>query len=1310
MKKSILCGLNLPQLIKEETLANIFSASVLLHKDKPALIFNNLQIAYAQLNHWSNAVANSMIKQGLSNGKVIGLWHKRGLDLHVAILSIVKAGCTYIPVDYDMPLERVQAIFTEGNVNAYFGDKDVELEIQNLEVVELPLEEVSLKPVNYSSATNAYILYTSGSTGKPKGIPITQKQICHLVRSENEIIKITANDIVYQGFSVSFDMWCEETWISYLAGAAIVVADATTSKAIDELSDFLRKNKITVLHAVPSLLAVIDDDIPSLRLVNAGGEACSNNVLKQWAKKGRDFYNSYGPTETTVTSSMICLRAEDEITIGHPLPNYNYAVVDENLNVVPVGTEGELVISGPGVGAGYINLPELTAQKFVAKPMGEIDLPGERLYKTGDAVIISEAGKVIFKGRFDDQVKVRGYRIELGEIESQLSSLNTITNAAVAIKKDAYDQDELVAYVQLNNGSVFNPEGLREALLKTLPVYMIPNIFVEITTFPRLPSGKINRKELPTPAEFLEKKQAIHYQINEADTISVKILSALSNLFPGKAITLSTDFFNDLGGHSLIAANFVSVLRKEGKINSISIKDVYLNRPIGKFIEALALNNTDSTKNENEAFNPIKPLRYYLCFLGQIITLPLILSFFAAQLYIPYLGYYYAQVKQENHFISFGVSILLFCLISPLMTLISIISKKLIIGKYKAGEYPLWGSYYFRYWLVDSLNKLVNLNLFNGTPLYNLYMRSMGLKLGKNVHLSAFDCGAPDLIEIGDCTSISSSVMLNNIVIENGLLKISSIKIGDHCYIGTSSVVNGNCKMENQSELKDLSCLSYGQVATEGGIYNGSPACLVKQKTKAEYSKATIISKRRNTTFSIIYLLLLLIFPFAVLIPFFPGLVTLYELDQLAGDYQFYYLFLTPLISVVYIAIFILQTVFFSRLLLGKIKPGKYSVYSGTYLRKWLVDQFCDLSLFILHPVYASVFISGYFRALGAKVGKRSEISTASNITPQLLTIGNESFIADAVNLGESDVRDNYLILEKTSIGNKTFIGNSALVPQGSALGDNMLIGVLSIPPDAEELKQNNAKDWFGSPPIAMPGRQKSETFDDSLTFNPSKTTYFKRAFVESIRVIVPITFILCSSWLFISYIHDVILDDAWYMFIFYLPIYFLGFIGIPAFLFVVILKWLFVGKYKSKQKPMWSMGVWLSEGITSTYEALAVPYLLDYLQGTPLLPMCLRLLGIKIGKKTCLFTTDFTEFDVIKIGNDVAMNKDCGPQTHLFEDRIMKIGEIRIDDQSSIGTRSIILYDTVIGKNVKLNPLSLVMKGENLSDDSVFEGCPIKS
>src|ERR1700744_2853434 len=396
---SILLGANRPDLIREETLADLFRQSAREYAAKTALIFHDQSLTYAELDRWSNAVADYLNKKGIARNSKVGVWWQRGLELHVAILGIIKAGATYVPVDREIPAERVEIIMQEVGAAGCFSAVKLNIDCLRFNVVAQPGEHDPIKLAKGPQPNDgAYVLYTSGSTGKPKGIPINHKQICHLVRSEQSVIGIRNTDKVYQGFSVSFDMWCEETWISYCAGATLWVADNTTSKAIEELGDTLKKENITILHAVPSLLAVMEDSIPSLRLVNAGGEACTPQVLAKWAKNGIKFYNSYGPTETTVTATIAQLNPGDNIVIGDPLPNYNLAVVDEKLNLLPYGEAGELIITGPGVSTGYVKLPQLTSEKFVTKPASLSVLPGDKVYRTGDAAIINKDGSIDLQG------------------------------------------------------------------------------------------------------------------------------------------------------------------------------------------------------------------------------------------------------------------------------------------------------------------------------------------------------------------------------------------------------------------------------------------------------------------------------------------------------------------------------------------------------------------------------------------------------------------------------------------------------------------------------------------------------------------------------------------------------------------------------------------------------------------------------------------------------------------------------------------------------------------------------------------------
>ncbi len=1310
LEQSIINGPYRPDLLRDETLPDLFRQSAAAYPNKIALIFEQQSVTYRQLDRWSDAIAADLIERGIGRGSKVGLWWRRGLELHAAILGIVKAGATYIPVDREMPAERVELVLAEAQATACFSRFMLNTDCLILSVVPMPEADTTIE-VSASPQPDdcAYILYTSGSTGKPKGIPISHRQICHLVRAEQSIFNIRPDDRVYQGFSVSFDMWCEETWVSYFAGATLWVADDTTSKAIDELSNVLNQQKITVLHAVPSLLAVIEEDMPSLRLINAGGEACTPQVVNKWSKPSREFYNSYGPTETTVTATIISLKPGDPITIGEPLPNYSVAVVDEHCNPVPRGERGELAISGPGVAKGYVNLPELTRKKFVRKPASLQIMSGNRMYLTGDGAIIHHNGSIDFLGRLDDQVKLRGFRIELGEIESRLNELANVSASAAAIKKDSNGNDHLVGYIVAEDEVCIDERLLRNELAKVLAPYMVPSAIVSLKDMPRMPSGKINRKDLPIPIslqQIAEETAAETIDLNSP--VASRVLAILNKTFPGRNIDLTNDFFTDLGGHSLIAAGFISRLRREGGVPYASLKDVYINRPLAQLVSAWE-KVPEAKTSEKREFKTISRWRYYTCWFAQTFSLLFIYGLFTVEVFTPYVSYYYVSEETDSYLYGIFAAIISYCLIPPVFTAIVVAAKWLVIGKMKEGDYPLWGSYYFRWWFVKTMQRLLPSQFMNGTPLYPYFLRMFGAKVASDAQLSNIIIGAEDLVTIGSDASLSSQVVLDNAIVEDGLLKLRSIYLGDHCYIGSSAVIGGDTVIERYGELQDLSYLpAKGRIA-EGEVWNGSPAQLKEKKQPEDLPQPLRVSNRRKVSFSIAFFFMLFIFPLFILIPLLPVIITIHILDNAASDYDFTYVIVVPALSILYMFLFGAETVLFTRLLNAGIKTGTCSIYSFRYLKKWLADQFLSLSLVVMHPIYATVYIAGFFRLLGAKIGKNTEISTASSVTHPLLEIGDDAFVADAVTLGEADVRAQRLILDKTVIHSNSFIGNSALIPQGYELPSNMLIGVLSTPPSKEQLQNSAAKDWFGSPGIPMPQRQASNPFPKKLTSDPTRSLRAARSIVEFIRIILPESAIICFSILFIAYAHDLIVDGELWEVIVFMPLYYLGFIGIPALLLTALLKWVFIGRYKPGQKPMWTNKVWRSEAITTTYEALAVPFLLDFLRGTPWLPMALRLFGTKMGKRVYMNTTDITEFDMVSIGTDSALNEDSGPQTHLFEDRVMKVGSIKIGERTSIGARSIILYDTSIGNDVKIDALSLIMKGEVLSPNTNWIGSPVK-
>lgn len=1279
-----------PNVNLDTTLLNLFSETLKKFPHKEACIFNDQSISYQELEEKSNAIAQQLLDLQIPKGSIIGVYLERGILLHATILGVLKSGLAYVPFDIETPKERLESIFSEIGICYCLSFSEFNSPITSIQ----PTKGVLTKSINFSRPDDlAYIIFTSGSTGKPKGIPITHRQISILIQSENTVLQIENSDRVYQGFSVSFDMWFEETWLSFLVGATIIIADSKTAKSIDSLHGFLARNEISILHAVPSLLAIVDSEIPSIRLVNSGGEACNQNIVHKWYRPNRLFYNSYGPTETTVSSCMTILNPGDEITVGKPLPYYGMAVVNENLEPVNIGEEGQLIVSGPCVSAGYLHRLDLTEKAFLPKPTSLESMIGDRIYLSGDHAKMTKEGNFIVLGRKDDQIKLRGYRIELGEIEAQLNALSEVKQAVLAVKK-WHDLDQLVAYIIPNQ---FDETEVRSKLSKLLPNYMIPSFFELVESFPFLPSGKVDKKQLPNPIAF-DKPIAV---INEDGPI----YGALHTLFPGKNIQESDDFFDDLGGYSMLAAQFVSQVREIAGFEQISIMDVYENRPLNSLIRAWE--GKKGEQKEVEATSIPSRINYILCGFAQLISLFFIFGIVAAQIFIPFLGYYMAVNELESHLLPLLFAVILYCTVVPTSVLLIWLIKKLLIGNLIEGDYPLWGKVYFRWWLQKRLYSLIPKEVLSNTPLYAHLISALGVNIKSKTQLSHFEIGVEELVEIGQNVTISSHVVLNNAFVEKGKLKLRKIHISNDAYLGTSCVVSGSCHIGIGGELKDLSMLKIGERIPDYEIYEGSPAKPIGKKEP--YEKAIEPAFNVKIGYYATFVVLVFLFPILVLIPLVPSIISLYYLDEQADWYSFYYLFKTPIFAFLYILLFLTEVILLTRIFQKDLQPGNYSIYSKTYLKKWFLDQLFSLSLLVIKPLFATVFISRIYRALGAKVGRNTEISTATNVTHSLLKIGNESFIADDVSIGETEVRNQELQLDFTQIGNRSFVGNSALIPQGYTLGDSMLVGVISLPPSPEQMSKNNFKDWFGSPSRPLPNREVISHYPASLTYSPPYIRKIARAIVEFIRILIPQSAILAFSIFFIAYTDDLLKENKWSEIFFYFPFYYLGMVAIPCFILTWVLKWVFIGRYKIAQHPMWTWDVWKTEAVTSIYESLAIPFFLDYLRGTPFIALFFRSLGVKVGKMTYLDTTDITEFDLVQIGNYTEINLDAGPQTHLFEDRIMKVGSVAVGDFSTIGARSVLLFGTEIGENCKISALSLVMKGEKIQANTTWEGIPIK-
>ena len=363
------------------------------------------------------------------------------------------------------------------------------------------------------------------------------------------------------------------------------------------------------------------------------------------------------------------------------------------------------------------------------------------------------------------------------------------------------------------------------------------------------------------------------------------------------------------------------------------------------------------------------------------------------------------------------------------------------------------------------------------------------------------------------------------------------------------------------------------------------------------------------------------------------------------------------------------------------------------------------LSLGLTNTLYATLYLVPFLRLLGARIGAWSEVSTVAYLDPDMLHLGNGSFVADIAVVGPAVFYRNCVALIPASVGERSFVGNGALIPGGSRLGSNSLIGVYSVPP-AHEVASDTS--WLGSPAIFLPKRQESEQFSDKLTYHPAPSRIAGRLFIEYFRITLPMSILSCLSLLDEQVMYYLFETTSPLVLLALIPFLLMG-LGIALTLLVVLLKWIIIGRYRPRVKPLWSMFVRRSELITGLYEAGAVPALLSFLTGTPWIAPFLRLLGARIGQRVWLDTTFLTEFDLVTIGDDASVGETTSLQTHLFEDRVMKMSTVKIGARCSIGSHSVVLYDAEIGAGTSLDSLSLVMKGEKLPEESYWRGIPAR-
>lgn len=1290
-----------------------------------AVISSAKEYTYDELERYANRIAHHLRAGGVQAGDHVGILLKRSIETYATIIAVLKLGAAYVPLDTSFPKDRISYIAKDAGLSVLVSTESIEarravtccrqvlLDIEKASIADQPEYRPDLKISGQPEREICYIIYTSGTTGRPKGVEIEHRSVVNLIEAATEVYGIRPDDRVFQGFTIAFDFSIEEIWTTFYAGATLVDGPADAGSRIgSDLARFLIENGVTVLGAVPTMLSMMDIDIPGLRLIKVGGEPCPQSLVDRWARPGRLFLNTYGPTETTITATCAQLKPGRPVTIGKPLPGYKVVIADETGRPVSKGEVSEIYIGGIGVARGYVNRPDLTAERFIPDPEAG-QSPDARLYRTGDLGRYTESGDIEYHGRADLQIKLRGYRMELSEIESIILKSGDVQASAVALVTLPDGAEELVAYVAPRPGHSVDPSELHDILHRYLPPYMVPAYLELVDDLPLLASGKIDRKALPVPG--LTRLSSNKPFIPPAGDIEDLIAEIWKSVLKLPQISATDDFFMDLGGHSLTAAYIVSKLREQPAFTRLAMADFYANPTVQKLAVQAAnpdehLSAADLPQDQAEA-HWSGPKISWKFITGQSLALYAMLGVPGLMLVI------WLSLSQS---LSRGTGLLqymlvdyvligtlLYLLYTPTSIVLAVAAKRLLIGKFKPGQHALWGSAYLRWWIVGRIQGLVPLFLFAGSPIMVWYCRLMGAKIGRNCYIGTRDVFSYDLITLGDGTSIGSGAHMLGYSAERGRIEYGQIDIGRDCFVGANSVLGINTKMGDGSILMEQSQLPPGTTLQTGWVASGSPALATpinQSHPLMPISKTEGFEPGLWLTAGFLASGLLFL-PLLPLVAAIPGILLEIRLNSTYGSNAWTWIFGLISAGAVFVVTLCLLIAVCKRLILSNVQPGVYPLQSGFFLRKWTVDKLVELSLMLNNAQYATLYIASFLRMLGAKVGARGELSTVSNITPELLTIKDEAFVADMASIGPARVWRGMLMVAPITVGVRTFIGNAALIPVGTSIPDGSLIGVQSTPP-LTTIEPGSS--WLGLPPIFLPHRQIIEGYSEGQTFRPRKGAYALRYFYEFFRTVMPPAFGFATIWAVYLASQASLADLGLKLSLPLLPIFYIV-LALGATLAVTAFKWLLIGRYRPRFEPLWSHFVRRVEFVTGLYENVAVPQLLGFLTGTPLIRPMLRLFGARIGGRVLLLTTYMSEFDMVEIGDDCAINPQVSLQTHLFEDRVMKMSTIHIGPSCTVGERSVVLYDSEMKEGAHLGNLSLLMKGETLAKDSNWDGSPAR-
>ena len=833
----------------------LFEQRVRAHPEVVAGVCGEQRWTYRELNARANRLARALVARGLRREGVVAVVTERNLDWMAAVLAIFKAGGVYLPVEPSFPGSRIAAMLSRAECKLVLTESGstatLEPALDSLSGTQLLFVDTAYREdhsdddlgIDVAPDQLAYIYFTSGSTGEPKGAMCEHGGMLNHLYAKIDDLGIGEGQVVSQIAPQCFDISLWQLISALLVGGHTLIIEQEVILDVPRFVDTFVDGKVSTMQVVPSYLDVVlsylaenPREFPDLKCVSVTGEALTKELAQRWfaAKPSIKLANVYGLTETSDDTNQEVMERPpdgDRVPLGPPVNNVRVYVVDERLSPVPLGATGEIVFSGVCVGRGYVNDPERTRQAFMADPHRE----GERLYRSGDFGRWRPDRKLEFLGRRDAQVKINGRRIEIGDIENALLGVPGVTQGAVVIAERADKSKRLVAFY--SSKEPLETSMLLDQLGRALPTFMVPSSFHWQESLPLTANGKINRKSLTALAGELgavEEEARYTAPTTHEERMFCEVLADLMKV---ERVSVDSHFFYDLGADSKVMMQFCTRLLKRDDLPRVAIKDLYQHPTIRSLTAALTQAGhppapaPELAPAPDKVVPPVGAAQYIVCGALQFLST---LGFFYLAAFVVVRGYEWISAASSFGGV-FGRAVVASGAVFVGMTILPILAKWMLIGRWKPQEIRVWSLEYFRFWLVKTLVRSSPLVLFSGSPIFTLYLRALGAKIGRNVLiLSAEVPVCTDLLTIGDNTVISKDAFYSCYSARNGLIHTGPVTIGKGAFVGEMTVLDVGSSLGDGESARSLhsSSLHVRQVVPEGEHRCGSPA---RQRTNVDY-------------------------------------------------------------------------------------------------------------------------------------------------------------------------------------------------------------------------------------------------------------------------------------------------------------------------------------------------------------------------------------------------------------------------------------------------------------------------------------------